>query len=190
MARAKPNLMKEVVDALAEKVVCPQGHVLPHEKCTRKKCRDAPALAMDPSLKDEMKAVADEETRALALSGARSSAILKALGIPQGLVGADAEEWCNAKLAEMRVTALALQDYLMKHGTPSQSARASEKILEITEKQGQIASVAPIIIINGQGGAAIPPWRREVVEGEVVNGKAMDNVAAVQAPAGPSKTSG
>lgn len=179
--------MKEVVDALAERPSCPQGHILGEGvRCSKKRCRDAPPLAADAGIISAMKVVESQTIEELALSGARTSAILKALGVPQGLEGADADEWCTKKLAEMRMNALAIQDYLMKHGTTSQMEKASAKILDITEKQGQIASVAPIIIINGAGGAALPPWRKDVVvEGVTVEGGRdgkMDTLAPVQAP--------
>ena len=128
-------------------------------------------------LKAQIMSIKEETALELARTGARSAQILEALGVPPNLEGADAEAWCNEEIQRMRVIALSYQKYLLLHGTPSQSARASEKILEITEKDKGLPSVAPIIIINGSGGAAVPPWRKM----EVVDAKQVDNVAALQA---------
>lgn len=155
----------------------PSAALLPEVEAV---ARPSPAaLQLSDEVKAEIDAIRAEETLALARSGARTAAIMEALGVPQGLEGAELDEWCTHKLSHLRVLSLAVQEYALRYGTKAEMKEASKTILAITEKEKQNFGAAPIIFINnGQGGAA-PPWRTSAAIVEVQNGATVDDVVAL-----------
>lgn len=115
-------------------------------------------------LRAEVRALIDEESMALMRAGARSAALLQALGIPDGLDGADAEEWCGQELLRLKVLSYATLHSAMRWGTQSQAMEAAKLVATMTAKDGELGRSAPMVMVNIGGAGDIPPWERAAVK--------------------------
>lgn len=160
---------------------CPQGHSLPHEteagQCTPMYCVEPPDRA-PPS---ELAAVIPPEQRHAQtdLSGkgeeqfvqkalVRESVRNKALKVPAGLKGAQAEAWTDAKMVELSVHAAAVMEEALRFA-PSMDTRmrAAKEVLAATGHGPREAGgrVGALIIIQANGEqATLPPWKRKKIE--------------------------
>jgi hypothetical protein len=142
-----------------------------------------PLDVVQERVKEEVAGLLDAEVLSLMRQEVRSTAMLRALGVPEGMDGGAAEEWVTSQLPQARVMALAIQQWAMRFGTVSQALRASEKILEITEKDKNVGGVAPLVLVNVQGGGdvAITPWERLGAGGSNGHREEADDVDALPA---------
>lgn len=83
------------------------------------------------------------------------------LKMPEGLSGADAEDWADKKAVELLPQAMAQIEYDLKYGDDSQRREAARDVLDMTgrrRRDGMVAS-APTIVLN-LGGGHMLPWEK------------------------------
>lgn len=116
-----------------------------------------------------------ETVSRMAKAVGRLSARRAFFNVPEGLGGAEAEEWATQRAVSLLPDALAEIEYQLKMGDDSQRRDAARDVLDINgmRKKDGGGNVGATIILN-LGGSRLP-WQQgakaEVVEGEVTGEK-------------------
>jgi hypothetical protein len=173
---------------LSKHTICPAGHKLPHQtkagQCTplycaaKMKAPKAPKVKREPAATDPATAPADDGTEKLiALRRSKADAWAQLVPVPQGLAGAEAEEFADKKLIELLPYAVADLERDLKFGTDEQRVKARDKVLDATgrgKSDKAFGGGAPIIMLNMTPGQI--PWAQRVTaqgaeEIAIVDGK-------------------
>jgi len=116
------------------------------------------------------------------------------LKMPQGLEGADAEEWADKKAVELLPSAMAQIEYDLLYGDDSQRREAARDVLDMTGRRRRDGggSVTPTIILN-LGGGNMLPWEKasaKVTAGTATRIEAGANAAVGDGPPRTPKADG
>jgi len=148
---------------LASFLTCPAGHQLPNEipgigSCTSATCVGAAAVpAPKTRAKEDLKDHAEE--REFERGRMRQEQINEMVPVPEGLEGADAEEWVRKALVEAGPYAVQRLVYTLKHGEESEALRAAERVLKsigFGDKQA-LGGGGSLIIIQGLPANGVVP---------------------------------
>lgn len=168
---------------------CPKGHMLPHKtnagQCTpvycagkirSKKEREEGAKETGKALvrRERLQSVSEVDSELEDRLALRIQALEKKrkyFKVPQGLTGADAEEWIDRRLVELGVDAVAELEEQLKVGTAEERARAAFRVLDSIGrgKRDIQANTGPVIMLVTNGAEVKVPWAQEqpkVVKGE------------------------
>lgn len=108
--------------------------------------------------------------------------------VPEGLAGADAEEFVRQRAMMLSVDAIAVLEEMLKTGDTKDRLDAAREILDMTgqRKRDSGGSTGPVIMLMGAGGTV--PWAQRI---EVKNGGAVSTpVGSVEvSPAAPAQRS-
>lgn len=99
---------------------------------------------------------------------AKESLRNKLIPLPEGLEGAAAESYVEARLTNLSVVAVAELEWQLRFGSDSERAKAAKDILDATGhgKKDRVGSNTQLIIVNGFSGTL--PWAKPV-EAKVVD---------------------
>lgn len=160
---------------------CPAGHQLPYKgstgvECTAMYCGEienatTKALAkLDaPERAEMLGAEADKieakEQRRSAIAQARSRARRELLKVPEGMSGAEAEEWVTRKKLELTPYAIAELEYQLLYGDDASRSKAALEVLDRTGHGKQAsANLGGAVIVLAGGSVALPWAERETVD--------------------------
>lgn len=117
---------------------------------------------------------AEEETR-LTRAQKRHAMKQKALGVPEKLEGAAAEEWADKRLVELLPSAVADVEWDLKYGDDAQRANARKQVLDATgrgKREMGGGGSQPIIMLVGTGvGPGAQPWLQRVDPKKIPGGE-------------------
>lgn len=147
---------------------CPAGHDLPNVidglECSGALCaaglRDTIKVPVSGShaLQNEEHRLELDARKMLGKEALRN----KLIPIPEGLEGAAAESYVEAKLTNLSVVAVAELEWQLRFGSDSERAKAAEKILDATGhgKKDRTGGSTQLIIVNGVIAGAPLPWAK------------------------------
>lgn len=133
---------------------------LPDDEVTKLVKGEANDLAVDAARQSAAEAKAEQLIR-MGHAAGRFAARAKFVGLPEGLQGAEAEEWADKRLIDLLPAAVAELEYQLKLGDDKQRIEAADKVLSAngrSRRDGGGLGTAPIIILTG-GAVVQPPWR-------------------------------
>lgn len=142
-----------------------------------------------PDPKSDMKEVPKDEkdatSKALATRVGQWAARKALLNTPEGLQGAEAEEWAQREGVSMLPIAVSELKYQLLYGDDRQRAEAARDVLDMNgmRRRESGGNNAPTIILNL--GAGPLPWedkREKVVSGEATRSEAPEVPAAGNGP--------
>lgn len=100
--------------------------------------------------------------------------------MPEGLSGAEAEEWADKKTLELLPVAIAQIEYDLLYGDDGQRREAARDILDMTgRRRRDAAGAAPPTIVLNLGGSSLMPWEKN----EKVTTGTATRIEAQKAPA-------
>lgn len=148
---------------------CPANHELPHGtpngECTPVYCSEQKFDTEETGLTVAEEAESPDEAADIEKALAREKARLKALKIPKGLKGGDAEAFVTEKMTELSVLAVADLEGQLRFGNDRARAAARREVLQATghgPKEGAVGGGALIVIQAGDGSVStLPPWKRK-----------------------------
>lgn len=133
------------------------------------------------SLKEAPPDEKDRLAKALATKVGHWAARKALLNVPEGLQGADAEEWAQKEGVALLPAAVAELKYQLLYGDDKQRSEAARDVLSMNGMRNRESggNNAPTIILNIGGGPL--PWedkREKVVSGEATRSEAAASPAA------------
>lgn len=147
---------------------------------------DSPAMVAARQAAHQQKA---EELVKLAHGIGRFAAMRAFLKVPEGLEGADAEQYVTQRSMALTVDALAEVERQLKLGDDSMRREAARDILDMTglRKKEGVQGGGPVIMLVGQNGQGLPWMQRVPIGSSQLSTKAPGAVVD-DAPLSGSKT--
>jgi hypothetical protein len=151
---------------------CPNDHTLPYAidglECSAAQCASAiePVDAPSPALSTEEKQFSNEVARAQRGEKYRRELV----PVPEGLTGADADDFVERRITELQPVAIAEMERQLRYGNDAERDKASRFLLDAGGhgKKDRLGVGANMIVINmggGNGGNPPPlPYVGQVVE--------------------------
>lgn len=151
--------------------VCPAGHELPNSigglECSSAQCAEAlaPSSAPSPSLAGKEEKQFDQEV----LYARRGENYRRKLvPVPEGLVGAEADEFVERRITELQPVAIAEVERQLRFGNDTERGKAARDLLDAGGhgKKDRLGVGANMIVINmGSSGSPPPlPYVGEVID--------------------------
>ena len=177
--KTKPSSMPDRVrEGTIQMGTCPAGHGLPH-RTDKGRCTPIYCPGSRPGKFSTKKRLADakntpedvehEETKRIEKARGRHRARSAFLQVPEGLKGADAEDFYDQKMVELLPQVAGEIEFDLKYGDWDQREKAKQAVRDSTgrgKREAGLGGGTPMIMLinpSGQGGPLELPWVKRAV---------------------------